>query len=70
VAGGLTPVLSPDDVMGAAVWAEEVRQANDRTREKPNVRKGINRKCSPCCFFKGKPPLGIGAFTPHALTAG
>ena len=41
--GGLTRVFSPDDVMGEVVWAEEVKQANNRTSENPNVRKGIKR---------------------------
>ena len=52
VEGGLTRVLSPDDVMGGTVWAKEVRQANNRTSEKPNVRKGINRRCSACFAFQ------------------
>ena len=44
--GGLTCVLRPDPVMGEAAWTREVREANNRTREKPNVRKGIDRRCS------------------------
>jgi hypothetical protein len=70
VEGGLTCVLSPDDVMGATVWAEEIRQANNRTSEKPNVRKEINRVCSAYRCFNCEPPLGTDAFIPQTLAAG
>lgn len=68
--GSLSRVFRPDCVMGEAAWTREVREANNKTSEKPNVRKEINRRCSTCCCFKGKPPLGIDAFTLHMLAAG
>ena len=43
---GCPGVLRPDPVMGEAAWTREVREANNRTREKPNVRNGIDRGCS------------------------
>src|SRR6478609_2779485 len=49
--GGLTRVLRPDEVMGG-VWAEEFRQAKNRTKEKPSVRQGINLACF---AFKAEP---------------
>src|SRR6476659_1209608 len=67
--GGLTRVLSPDDVMG--VWADEVKQANSETSEKASVRKGINRRCSAWCCFNGEPSLGTGASpSRHSLPDG
>src|SRR6476660_5307601 len=68
VEGELTRVLSPDEVMGGGVWAEEIRQANDRTSEKPKVRMGINWSRSECCPINGEPFLRIGFFTPQTLT--
>ena len=44
--GGLTCVLRPDPVMGEAAWTEEVRQADNRTSEKPSLKKEINRSVS------------------------
>ena len=58
VEGGLTRVFRPDDVIGG-VWAKEVRQANNRTSEKQNVRRWINLRCSACFTFNGNPPLGV-----------
>jgi hypothetical protein len=65
--GGLTRVLSPDDAMGEAAWTGKVRQANNRTNEKPNTRQGMH---SACCCFNCKPPAGRSAFIPQTLTAG
>jgi hypothetical protein len=42
-------------VMGG-VWAEEFREAKNRTSEKPSVRQGINLACF---AFNGEPPLGV-----------
>src|SRR6476620_11894411 len=53
--GGLTCVLRPDPVIGEAAWTREVREANNRTRKKPNVRQGI----SACFTFNAEPPLGV-----------
>ena len=61
VEGELTCVLSPDEVMGGGVWADEIRQANDRTSEKPKVRKRINWLRSECCPINGELSLGIGS---------
>ena len=66
--GELIRVLRPDEVMGGGVWAEEIREAKDRTSEKPKVRKGIKRSRSECCPNNGELPLGIGFFTPPTLT--
>src|SRR6478609_7888405 len=46
VTAGLTCVFRPEPVMGEAAWTREVREANNRTSEKPNVRKGIDRRRS------------------------
>jgi hypothetical protein len=59
--------LSPDEVMGGGVWAKEIRQAHDRTSEKPNVRKGINWSRSECCPLNGEPLFGIGSHPANAV---
>jgi hypothetical protein len=47
--------LSPDEVMGGGIWAEEIRQAHERTSEKPKVRKGIKWSRLECCPINGEP---------------
>jgi hypothetical protein len=51
VDGGLTRVLSSDDVMGGVVCAEAVTEANSRTSDKPAVKREINRTGAELCFF-------------------
>jgi hypothetical protein len=58
VEGEETRVLSPDEVMGGGVWAKEIRQAHERTSEKPNVRKGIKWLRLECCPINGEPLFG------------
>ena len=64
--GGLTCVLRPDPVMGEAAWTKEVREANNRTREKPNVRKGISPRVL-LVLSQRRTSSWSSAFTPQTL---
>jgi len=67
VEGEATRVLSPYEVMGGGVWAAEIRQAHERTSEKPTVSKGINWSRSECCPINGE-PLWNRWLTPQTLS--
>ena len=68
MSGGLTRVLSPDDVMGGPVWAEEVRQANNKMSEKQKVRRGSIRRVPSVASSTENLLSELGFFTPQTLT--